>query len=130
MNAWAGLILMLLCGGAALAGGAAFMMARVLTRPPRMTDAKANWLLKRLTPGDLGLGFEEMSFDVRDQRGGGLLKLAAWWIPHASAGGRCVVLVHGYADAKVGAIAWAPVFHGLRWNVLAVDLRGHGESAG
>ena len=40
------------------------------------------------------------------------------------------VLVHGYADAKVGAIAWAPPLRELGLNVLAVDLRAHGESDG
>jgi alpha-beta hydrolase superfamily lysophospholipase len=38
--------------------------------------------------------------------------------------------VHGYADAKVGGIAWAPTWHALGWNVLAIDLRAHGESGG
>jgi pimeloyl-ACP methyl ester carboxylesterase len=40
------------------------------------------------------------------------------------------VLLHGYADAKVGAIAWAPVWHDLGFNILAIDLRAHGESGG
>ena len=36
---------------------------------------------------------------------------------------RCVVLLHGYADAKVGAIAWAPMWHELGYHALAIDLR-------
>jgi fermentation-respiration switch protein FrsA (DUF1100 family) len=105
-------------------------MALMMLRPPRMTDGKALYLLRRLGPGDLGLAFEETSFVVRDARTGQTLKLAGWWMPHEEARGRCAVLLHGYSDAKVGAIAWAPMLHALRMNVLAIDLRAHGESEG
>lgn len=107
-------------------------MAWALVHPPRMTDGKAIYILKRLSPQDLGLEFENLRFKVVDQHTHRPLNLAAWWIPapeHAVQG-RCVILVHGYADAKVGAIAWAPIFHELGYHVLAIDLRGHGESGG
>jgi alpha-beta hydrolase superfamily lysophospholipase len=67
---------------------------------------------------------------VRDEVSGGRLPFAAWWIPCPRSQGKCVVIVHGYADAKVGGIAWAPTWHALGWNVLAIDLRAHGESGG
>ena len=107
-----------------------FIMAYLLLRPPRMSDGKALWLLKRLSPEDLGFSFENLEFRVQDERDGRPLRLAGWWIPHERAQGRCVVLVHGYADGKVGAIAWAPVFHSLGCNILAIDMRAHGESGG
>ena len=117
-------VLMLMCAAVVV------LLARALVRPPRMTDGKAAWVLKRLSPGDLGLPFEEVAFDVRDAKTGQPLRIAGWWIPHGSADGRTVVFLHGYADAKVGAIAWAPAWHKLGWNILAIDLRAHGESGG
>jgi pimeloyl-ACP methyl ester carboxylesterase len=130
MASWIGFVVVLLAAGAVLLAGAGYWMARMALRPPRMTDGKAAWVLKRLSPGDLGLRYEEQWFTVRDEQTGRPLRLAAWWIPHPNSQGRCVVLIHGYADAKVGAIAWAPLLHSLGWNILAVDLRGHGESEG
>ncbi len=90
----------------------------------------------------------------------GYLHIAGWWIPasapeHAAApssdptailphatvaeapaspgppsSDRTAILLHGFSDAKVGAIAWAPLMHRLGFNVLAIDLRAHGQSDG
>jgi pimeloyl-ACP methyl ester carboxylesterase len=133
MGAYPSLVAVLVAAGAGVAAAAVYLMARGLVRPPRMTDGKALYLLNRLTPRDLGLAFEPVAFRVRDGRAGLPLTLAAWWIPVAAGGapaGRTVVLVHGYADAKVGALAWVPAWHGMGFDVLAVDLRAHGESDG
>jgi pimeloyl-ACP methyl ester carboxylesterase len=109
------------------------MMAFVLICPRRMGDARAVVELGRLSPGDLGLEFEEMGFGVIDQQTDRKLQIAGWWIPAAAEVGprdRCAVIVHGYSDAKVGGIAWAPVLRSLGFHILAIDLRAHGESGG
>jgi uncharacterized protein len=130
MNVWVYLILVLIAILGLLLAVVIFLMTYLLLHPPRMTDGKAVWLLKRLSPGDLGLSFRPIMFSIRDHQSGRPMRMAAWWIPHSCSEGRCVVLIHGYADAKVGAIAWAPLFHEMGYNILAIDLRAHGESEG
>src|SRR5258706_10575823 len=112
------LALMLLAVGALLVGFVCLTMAKFLLSPPRMTDGAALWILKRIGPDDLGLPWEEIAFQVLNERTHGKLKIAAWWIPAISPSTRCAVIVHGYADAKIGGIAWAPRFPGMGYNVL------------
>ena len=97
-------------------------IAIAILMPPRMTDGIAVWVLKRLSPGDLGLAFEDVAFAVRDEQTGKPMRIAGWWIPVRKTTVNALFL-HGYADAKVGAIGWAPLWHALGFNILALDLR-------
>jgi pimeloyl-ACP methyl ester carboxylesterase len=124
------LVIVLLGCGLLLVLGSAALMARMMLRPPRMTDGKAAYVLSRVSPDDLGLAFKSISLTVRDMRTGTPLELAAWWLPSPTPSRRTVLLLHGYADAKIGAIAWAPMLLEMGLNVAAVDLRAHGESGG
>lgn len=134
------LALVLLVVGSLTCAAAVALAAWSLLHPPRMTDGKALYLLRRLSPADVGLTFEDVTFTVRDEPTGRPVRIAGWWMPREQGSGdagngggdagRCAVLIHGYADAKVGAVAWAPVWHDLGFHVLAIDLRAHGESGG
>jgi len=112
------------------AGTVIVVMALMLLRPRRMKDGRAIFMLQRLSPADLGMEFEDVSFQVIDQSSGEKLNIAGWWIANPVARGRCAVILHGYSDAKVGGIAWAPLLHELGFAILAIDLRAHGESGG
>src|ERR1700749_4456226 len=106
MSTYLTLSLMLFAFGVISGAIAVALMAASLLRPARMSDGKAVWVYRRLSPGDLGLAFEDVRFQVRDPQSDKDFRMTGWWIPHAAAGGRCVLLLHGFADAKVGAIAW------------------------
>ena len=120
------LTLILVLGMAALA--IILLMAAARLRPPRLTDAKALYLLGRLTPADLGFTFETLRFTVDHPTSHRPVRLAAWLVPHPQAQGRTVILIHGYSDAKIGAAAWLPMLHRQHVNILLIDLPGHGDS--
>lgn len=120
----------MLAVGVASSAAVVWMMALTLLRPRRMSDIRASLILNRISPADLGLEYEAVRFAVIDDLTGGKLTIAGWWIPTPGAGGKCALIVHGYADAKVGGIAWAPLLRSLGFHVLAIDLRAHGESGG
>ena len=79
MTPWLTFATVLLITLALLCTALVILMARTLLRPVRMGDARATFILKRLSPNDLGLEYEPLFFDVRDERTGGMLRLAAWW---------------------------------------------------
>ena len=95
----------------------AWVTARLITAPgPRER--------KFVTPWELGVPYEEVSFRTED----GLL-LGGWWLPSAGAK-RTLIALHGHRGARhhcvgIGAALWR---RGA--NVLLFDHRGRGSSEG
>jgi fermentation-respiration switch protein FrsA (DUF1100 family) len=75
------------------------------------------------TPADLGLDYEDVTFDARDGT-----TLAGWYLP--SANGAAVVLRHGASSTRSAVLDHAAVLHAGGYGVLLVDARGHGGSGG
>ena len=105
-------------------------MAIGILLPPRMRNARAILFLRRLSPADLDLPYRDLNFTVRDHRTVRPLRISGWWIDAPAPSDRTVILIHGYSDGKIGALAWAPLFRSLGFNILAVDQRAHGDSQG
>ncbi len=124
------LVLVILVSGAFLWGIAVVLTTFALLHPPRLTPARAMARLGRMTPADLGLRYENCDFTIESGRAEARVTLVGWWIPSIARSDRSVIIVHGYADSRAGALAWVPVWLDVGFNVLLFDLRGHGESGG
>src|SRR2546422_3533589 len=79
-------------------------------------------------PQDYGLQAQRVAFAATDG-----IPLVAWWLP-ASAKAKeaygTVILAHGGAGNRSHMLSRAAFLVRNGWNVLAVDLRMHGESGG
>lgn len=98
--------------------------AWMLTHPPRRTYATA---LARNRPGeptelDSPRQFETWAFRSRN------LELPVWDIKGDAPSGPVVILIHGWADSRIGALARVPHLVPLASRILALDLPGHGEA--
>ncbi|MDE1172042.1 MAG: alpha/beta fold hydrolase [Verrucomicrobium sp.] len=74
------------------------------------------------TPSMLNLPYETRHVETADHT-----HLAAWWIP-SSGKGQPVVVIHGLGASKEFMTGFIVVAHETGHPVLAIDLRGHGES--
>ena len=107
------------------------------------------------TPAAMGWGYEAINYDVAvDKAVAGVpdpehctirsapagsdlttddgIRIAGWYIPAAAEigpKGATVVLVHGSDGNKSEMLGWAAVLHET-YNVVAFDLRNHGQSSG
>lgn len=88
----------------------------ISVRPPK--------ILSSLTPRDLGLDYEEVSFQTEDG-----LKLRGWYIPSKKKSLKTLVLLHGYPADK-GNILPATSFLQEDFNLLLFDFRYLGQSEG
>ncbi len=75
-----------------------------------------------ITPGDLGLSYESVTFTSDG------IKFAGWYIP--SRNRAAVILLHGYGNNRAMMLGQAQLLAQQGYGVLLYDLRGHGESGG
>lgn len=74
-------------------------------------------------PGDAPDGFESVSFTTEDN-----VNIAAWY--KAAENGAAVLLIHGSNGSRESVRQYAAMLSEHGYGVLAIDLRGHGESTG
>src|SRR5919107_3413849 len=103
--------------GAFLAAFASWVTARRITAPGPRED-------KFVTPWELGIPYEEVSFRTED----GLL-LLGWWLPAPQAK-RTVIALHGHRGARHHCVGIAAALWRRGANVLLFDHRGRGSSEG
>jgi len=76
-------------------------------------------------PADFGLHSETVSFDSKDG-----IPLKAWWLPASGTPRGAVIIAHGIDHTRQVMLPRAAFLVRGDYDVLAVDLRGHGESGG
>lgn len=76
------------------------------------------------TPADWGLDFEDVRLSAEDG-----VELHGWFVPHRGSG-RALLFFHGNAGNISHRGDSIAIFHRLGLNVLIIDYRGYGQSAG
>jgi hypothetical protein len=76
-------------------------------------------------PADFGLRNETASFDATDG-----IPLKAWWLPASGMPRGAVIIAHGIDHTRQVMLPRAAFLVRGGFDVLAMDLRGHGESGG
>lgn len=100
----------------ALLGPTAWALAYFSTHPPRLPILS--------TPARHGMPFEEVALASRDGT-----RLAGWRIPADRPEG-AVVLCHGHPFHRGLVLPWAAMLWPCRWDLLLLDFRAAGRSAG
>jgi hypothetical protein len=76
-------------------------------------------------PADFGLRSETVAFDSKDG-----IPLKAWWLPASRTPRGAVIFAHGIDHTRQVMLPRAGFLVGAGYDVLLIDLRGHGESGG
>ena len=82
------------------------------------------------TPATFGIEYQEVTFPAREDE----LQIAAWYIPNPEADA-AIIVVHGRDASKQWAesgtiVAFQAELYKAGYAVLAIDVRGHGDSEG
>jgi pimeloyl-ACP methyl ester carboxylesterase len=85
----------------------------------------ACWRGMNRGPADFGLRSETVSFDAIDG-----IPLKAWWLPASGMPRGAVIIAHGIDHTRQVMLPRAAFLVRGSYDVLAMDLRGHGESGG
>ena len=96
--------------------GYPYFLSRGFAHPTRQP-------LSEVTPADLDLEYEAVSFETADG-----LTLHGWYIP--SHNGAAIMLYHPIASNRIGTIFHAGMLASHGYGVLMMDIRAHGESEG
>ncbi len=80
-------------------------------------------IITGLTPDDLGLEYEDISFKSTDE-----ISLSGWFIPNNKTG-LTIIIMHGYPADKANLLGIAE-FLAKDFNVLLFDFRSFGKSEG
>jgi len=88
-------------------------------------SVKPKKFVSNLTPNELGLEYEEVSFTTKDN-----ITLKGWFIPNeGGVEAKTIILLHGYPADK-GNILPARVFLQQKYNLFLFDFRYLGQSGG
>ncbi|MCC6679017.1 MAG: alpha/beta hydrolase [Phycisphaerales bacterium] len=124
--AWPGLVQLLAVGLVLAVLIAAVYAGWALTHPPRRTYASA---VARARPGDPSelpspRVFESWTFTT------GGATLPVWDIPGDNPAGPVVIMTHGWADGRLGALQRLGPVLPVASRIIAWDMRGHGDATG
>ncbi len=135
MKKWIAIIIVVIF---AAYGGVSFYFSNKLLLPPLMGDEELKAEYGPITPEDVELTIEEVSFPARANGFDGInafddkVIIHAWWIEAKAEGTntpkRAFILVHGRNSNKKALIRFASLFVSKGISTLLIDLRGHGES--
>jgi fermentation-respiration switch protein FrsA (DUF1100 family) len=103
---------------------AAYVVALILIRCFESYFVFAPGKRIHMTPEDVGLAYEEVSFRTTDG-----FQLSAWYVPSAAPRG-VVLFCHGNAGNNSHRLESLSLFHDLQLDTFIFDYRGYGKSGG
>ncbi len=103
-----------------IASAAWYFSSQVLHPAPGKCDPKH--FVYCGSPQELGLKFEAVRF-FSDHP----IEIKGWFVPADSK--RAIILVHGITANRRESMRWLKALHQAGFNLLAIDLRNHGESS-